>query len=639
LTKDIAKRFNNWKHLALHLLSILMLYGICRWMFYSLNQATFPSLTIQEIATLSYQGLRFDIAAIAAINIIYIAAYLFPIKQTPQSIYNNILKWLFTIFNFIPLLFEVSDWIYFRYNKQRANAEILQIIFQPSDFLQLLPSFLQQYWYIFLIAIILFITLLKLYNYIEKRQLPNLVTKNYLIAGLIWILGIGISILGIRGGFQLIPVNIRDAILVTDNKTTSIVLNTPFSIIGTFQNDAMPPVQFMDAKQANAIIQPHKQFNSEADFLPKNICIIVLESFSKEFTKLSNTTSYSPFLDSLMDHSLVFDNAFANALHSAQGIPAITAGIPGILPQAFSMSPYANNTINSFASLLKPLQYNSTFYHGATNGSFSFDIFAKNAGYDRYIGRKEYNNEADFDGTWGIWDEPFLQFVAKDITAQKQPFINTIFTINSHNPYTIPQQYESILPATPLPIQRAVSYTDLALREFFRTIATNNWYNNTLFIITADHASSIGSNHYYQDQLGKYQIPILFFDPSQTVIKSGTNHLLMQQIDILPSILQLLHFKAPFYALGNSVFDSLNKPFVLAKQGENYTYIQDSIRLQLANHTIQAAYSFPKDSTDLNNLINDQYYSIPNKNAHKNYQALMQVFTHDLINNKMFIDK
>src|SRR5690606_32331919 len=139
-------------------------------------------------------------------------------------------------------------------------------------------------------------------------------------------------------------------------------------------------VHFYPPEKALQYINPKKKYPS-GQFQKKNVVVIILESFSKEYTGLGGRESFTPFLDSLMNKSRVFSNAFANGLTSAAGIPAILSGMPSLLDEPFTTSAYGTNKLPSIPQLLKDMGYQTAFYHGGTNGTMSFDIYASNAGF------------------------------------------------------------------------------------------------------------------------------------------------------------------------------------------------------------------------------------------------------------------
>src|SRR5690606_22495772 len=119
---------------------------------------------------------------------------------------------------------------------------------------------------------------------------------------------------------------------------------------------------------------------------------------------------------------------------------------------------------------------------------------------------------ADFDGMWGIWDEPFMQFMAHKMNTFKEPFFSSFFSLSSHHPYKVPKQYEGVFTKGPLEVQEPIGYTDMALRKFFETASTMPWYKNTLFVLVADHAT-LSYYPEYKTTAGAFSIPILFYYP------------------------------------------------------------------------------------------------------------------------------
>src|SRR6267378_3616529 len=162
------------------------------------------------------------------------------------------------------------------------------------------------------------------------------------------------------------------------------------------------------------------------------------------------------------------------------------------------------------ASILGEKGYSTSFYHGGTNGTMGFDAFSRLAGFDTYYGRNEYNNEKDFDGNWGIWDEEFFRYFAHNLDGTKQPFFSTVFSLSSHHPFALPSRYQGKFKEGSLPIHKSIRYTDYSLQQFFKTAASMPWFSNTLFVITADHTGPAGSS-FYDQRYGMYQIPILFY--------------------------------------------------------------------------------------------------------------------------------
>lgn len=623
------------------LLFLLVLYSIFRLLFFAFNQHLFSGISTAHFLYLLRHGLRFDVSAIISINCIFIFWSLLPYGKENGEPRQKILRPLFVTTNTIAILFEIADWAYFPFNHKRSTADVLNMVSRKGDFFNLLPGFVIQYWYLFFIAIAVAFSIHRLYGFIDRKlnsyyQNPAISASGKSDTKRIWalaVVGFALAIIGQRGGIQLIPINLRNAIKITSSKYTPILLNTPFSIINSIGSQRLQEQKFMPQAKAEQLIQPIKQY-ANGPFKKKNVVVIILESFSREFTGMGDGISYTPFLDSLSRQGMSFVNSHANGLRSAEGLPAILSGIPSLMEEPFTTSIYSTNKITSISGLLKAEGYHTSFYHGATNGSMSFDVFTRSAGIDRYYGRTEYNNDKDYDGNWGIYDEPFLRYFAAGLNNTPQPFFSTVFTLSSHPPYSLPAKYKGIFPKGKLDILPCVGYTDHALKLFFEHAAKQSWYSNTLFIITADHCSPTGSTPYYASGAGRYEIPIIFYSPSDKNLK-GSNDILLQQIDILPSVMQYLGYNKPFFSLGNSAFDSTAKRFVINDLSNIYEWIGGGYRLSIGNDTVNEAYNYPADKIGKYNIA-DSFYTQPDaRETIQHWQALVQIYTQSMVENQM----
>jgi phosphoglycerol transferase MdoB-like AlkP superfamily enzyme len=361
-----------------------------------------------------------------------------------------------------------------------------------------------------------------------------------------------------------------------------------------------------------------------------NVVIIILESFSKEYTGIGHRISYTPFLDSLMKESYVFNHAFANGKRSAEGIPAILAGVPTLMDEPYNSSAYATNTISSLPNLLKPLGYTSSFFHGGTDGTMNFKSFAAIAGFDNYYGRNAYNNENDYDGHWGIWDEPFLQYFAGKLKVMKEPFLASVFTLSSHDPYLVPQKYEGRFPAGTLEIDASVGYSDFALRRFFETIRLEPWFKNTIFVLSPDH-TGISGDPFYANNVGQYSIPICFYLPGGLL--KGSDSTTVQQTDILPTLLDLLGFDKPFFAFGKNAFDKTQPHFAVNYWGNTYQLYQGNHFLEFNGKTVTGFFDMKNDSLLQNNMCKTP--SATQNQMEILLKAYLQTYIQSLVNNKM----
>jgi phosphoglycerol transferase MdoB-like AlkP superfamily enzyme len=367
-------------------------------------------------------------------------------------------------------------------------------------------------------------------------------------------------------------------------------------------------------------------------FQKRNVVLIIVESLSRNHLGFISGRSNTPFLDSLLAQSLYFDRAFANARVSIEGVPAIIASIPSWQDNPFIFSPYSTNRIQSFATLLKPHGYKTSFFHGGSAGTMGFNYFCALAGIESYYGREEYPLETDYDGSWGIWDEPFLQFMASELDHTAQPFATAVFTLNPHDPFRIPKHYTEKFRQAGHPIETSIRYTDHALEQFFNRARKSQWYKNTLFIITADHTAPITEDKRFPS-VDEYRIPIAFFLPDSSL--RGSSDQIAEQIDILPSILDLLGYPDSCFNFGKSLFrNDCSRSSVNYRNGL-FQYIDSDYCYQFNGKSAVALYQWPKDSFFTNNLIWNGQNEKLRMEKDKALKKRLQRFNQALIRNQM----
>ncbi|RFZ82122.1 alkaline phosphatase family protein [Mucilaginibacter terrenus] len=585
-------RTTELKALAYRLLLGYIFYFICRILFFAFNTNLFAVESAATLFKLCYYGLAFDTTALLYINILFIVLSILPLTVNTGKGYQKGLAILYFVTNFIFYATNFVDIIYYRFSQVRSTRASLDVLTNESNKTLLLVSFITEYWYIILIYILCCTLWYWLYYRVKVKPAatgPRMAYFSFSAAMLLIIIALAVG--GIRGDFKhsTRPINMVDAYRhVTAPNQGDIVLNTPFAIIRTLTANNFKVQHWTDEAYIDSIIKPIKEYNTVRPVKP-NVVVIILESMAREFWGSMNRDagipgfiSYTPFLDSLSNHSLIFNNGYANGRQSIHAMSSILAGIPSF-QTAFTSSPYAKQRIQSIVSVCDSMGYQTSFFHGAANGSMGFQGFANILGFQKYYGRTEYNNEKDFDGTWGIWDEPFLQYVSKTMGTQKQPFMSTVFTLSSHEPDRIPDKYKNRFKGGPLTIDKCVQYTDNSLRRFFNYAKTQPWFNNTVFVITADHTNA---TYYpeYSKPVNRFAIPILFYSANKAFQLQGVRTDLASQIDIYPTLTDLIGYNKPIRSWGRSLVSTLptETPRVINSQGNlyhfmegNYNYIFD----------------------------------------------------------------
>lgn len=446
---------------------------------------------------------------------------------------------------------------------------------------------------------------------------------------------------GIRGGDfkkSTRPINLLDASRHVKKVVHSdIVLNTPFAIIRTLFSNSFQIPNYSDVNShvINDKVQPIKQYHNNPISKP-NVVVFILESYGREYVgalnkdmNIPNYQSHTPFLDSLCQKSLIFSNAYANGRQSIHGMSSVISGIPSF-KDAFTSSPYPKQKIESLVSTLESEGYNTSFFHGAANGSMGFLGFSNILGIDKYYGRTEYNDDSEFDGFWGIWDEPFLQFMKKKLDKTKIPFFASVFTVSSHEPYIVPDKYKKRFPEGGVPMHKCVEYTDFALKRFFNEAKKQPWFENTIFVLVADHGNQIFYDE-YNKQLNRYSVPIIFYKPNSKYV--GVDKNWAQQIDIYPTILDMIGYKKPFRSWGRSLVDKKSVPFLMNSTGSIYQYAKGNYICTFDGKKAIGFYD-KNDKGMVNNLIK-------NRNPEMNEielscKAFIQDYMDRVVNKKLY---
>jgi phosphoglycerol transferase MdoB-like AlkP superfamily enzyme len=546
-------------------------------------------------------------------------------------------KFLFVLVNSVLIAFNIIDVKFFEFEGKRLTGDFFTKEWLGDDFVTLLPEFIRDYWYMFLISFLFFYILIKKYPVgTYKEQDSNIDTtdiKDKIKQLVIGVLIVGLGFVFARGGLELKPIGVITAARYSTPKHMALVLNSPFTIIKTINRRTLKEYDYYSDKELDSIYSPIHKYNAKEGFRKKNIVIIILESFGREYSGfLNDTVGYTPNLDSIMHKGLVFRNAYANGRRSIEALPSIFSSLPSLMDRAFVNTQFVSNSIDGLGSILGREGYETSFFHGGKNGTMGFDNFTKLAGIEKYYGKREYGNLKDYDGNWGIFDEPYLQYFSKEISKMKEPFFTSVFTLSSHHPYTIPVQYKNKFPKGELINTESIGYADYALGEFFKTASKQKWFNNTLFVLTADHTAQAKKN-FYKTSIGRYAIPIIFYAPGDTTIR-GVSDLVCQQSDIMPSILDYLNYSNPFVAFGNSVFVEDSNSFAISYLSGIYQLINTKIAISFDGERVIKAIDVDSVKKDKEQKVDSLYIN----KAERLIKGIIQQYNYRMNNNILKVE-
>jgi phosphoglycerol transferase MdoB-like AlkP superfamily enzyme len=595
--------------LAWRIILMMFLLSLSRIGFVVFNIKMFPELTFTGFLQAIRGGLVFDLAAVTYGNLLIILLHLIPFDIRYHRIYERVTMYLYFLFNGLMLATNGADYVYYRFLNKRATADVFGTFQNEEHLEKMFFRFLIDYWPATLFTLLLMALMVILYRLVkpvkpESRSRLVYFGVNFLVIPVVLTLAVGAA----RGGFKhsTRPITISNAARYVENpRYVPIVLNTPFSIMRTSGVKELQRFSFFDEEKLKSLYDPYYPPTAGKDFDSLNVVIIILESFSREYIgffnhDLENGTyqGYTPFLDSLLSVGLTFDVSLANGNKSIDAMPSILASMPS-LETPYIISHYANNDINGLPSLLKRKGYYSAFFHGGPNGSMGFDSFSKMAGFDSYFGMNEYTGEHELDGMWGLYDEPFMKFFGSKLDEFRQPFLATVFTLSSHHPFEVPEKYKGKFKKGPIPICATIGYSDYVLREFFNTARTKPWFDNTVFIITADHTNEKMFKE-YENSYGQFSIPILFYWHGSNL--SGIMPKIAQQIDIMPTLLSYMNYDGEYIAFGKNLFDDSKESFGFNTFGSTYYLFMRDHVLEMIETRTAAIYNYRTDRLHENNL-------------------------------------
>ena len=593
-----------------NLLLVYLVYQVARLEYYWENADL-----LNYSAEVFRGGLLFDTSAILYTNALYVLLMLFPLHLKETVTYHKICKWLFIVVNASALAINLGDSVYFRYTMRRTTTTVFSEFSNEGNLFSIIGTEFLNHWYLVLLFVVMVAVLWLCYAEPQLSSRKMFHWWRYDVACLLsLLLFVPLCVAGMRGGFTTAvrPITVSNANQYAMRPTdAALVLNTPFSLIRTIGKNVFTVPRYYETREELEVVYSpvHAGLFSDISFSRKNVVVLIVESFGREYIGALNKDleqghykGYTPCVDSLIAKSTTFRYSFCNGRKSIDGMPSILSSIP-MFVEPFILTPASMNDFTGLAGILGPEGYQTAFFHGAQNGSMGFQAFAQKTGFQHYYGRTEYeaaHGTGDFDGTWAIWDEPFLQYYAEEMSKMKQPFMTAVFTASSHHPFVVPEQYRRKFPEEHLEIQKCIRYTDMAIGRFFETASRQPWYENTIFVLTSDH-TNMSDHAEYQTDLGGFCSPIIIYDPSRPV--GEVQDKVAQQIDILPTVLGMLGYGKPYFGFG---IDVLNTPkeqtWAVNYLNGIYQYVRYGYVLQFDGVRTKAVYSLD-DRLMVQNLI------------------------------------
>ena len=580
---------NDITTLILRLLTVFFIMGLLRIVFYMIDKPMLGHISdFEECWAIVKGGLRFDTMSILWANSLFILLSILPFRFREHRWYQGILYAIFLITNIALIIVNSADVVYFAHTMKRLTLEDTHFS-SNSNNLPIILDFIQRNLPLIIISLVLIALLVYAWHYIKYQPTKVTNNKRYYLCNIVAAILIAfLCVSGMRGTFNPTKpwVKMEEAAKYSVEKTW-LTLSNPYCFLRSLDKATeYDKADFFGHAEIDSPFTPIHHIDSCLhDLGQRNVVVFILESFSKEHSKYlnpqlyKNEDGYTPFLDSLMREGYTFVNAFANGMKSIESVPAILASIPSF-KTSFATMPELFGDFEAMPEVLAKHGYHTSFFSGSERNSMGFEEISQRFGVQHCYCRDEYEasypvNDNTIEPFWGVYDMPYFLFMADEIGKMPEPFFASVFNLTSHHPYRVPPDQAEIIPQGHTLEQRVVAYTDLSLRTFFNRVKTEPWFDNTLFVFVADHVSPICYDPQSYTMKGHSSIIEFLYTPDSTLC--GIDSAIVQQLDIMPTVLGLVGNKKPYFAFGRDVFNEPErKPVAFNSVNRVYQCITDA---------------------------------------------------------------
>lgn len=385
--------------------------------------------------------------------------------------------------------------------------------------------------------------------------------------------------LGIRGGYQVVPINQSDTYFSTNNTLNVAGVNPLWNIGNTFvQNKAHATTNpYIQLEKNEAIEIVSNLYKIKKDTTIKlfnidkpNIVYIALEGVNANVLKYFNKSkSYTPEIESLFEEGYFFSNMYASGSRSDQGMISLLSGFPPTPINSICAQPEKFIHLPSFPKKLQENSYNCSYYFGGEAAFGNFKSFLVHSGFEPLIEVFDFHKK-ERTQYLGVPDEYLFDKFSKDMTNPKEPFYTMIFTQTTHEPFDMP--FNENVADEKTKYLNTVSYVDSVIGDWYSAIKNKDWYDNTIFIISSDHSNYLPEN--YQTWVKeRYHIPFLILGkPLKKEFKGQTNEGIFSQVDVPKSLLKQMDIESTNFKWSKDFMNPYSKQFAYFAYVEGYSF-------------------------------------------------------------------
>lgn len=374
----------------------------------------------------------------------------------------------------------------------------------------------------------------------------------------------------IRSTWDHRAVNPSTVALSDDPMVNDLALNSSYTALyalyerrdepeGGFRYSGMPRSQVIEAVQHSMDLEPaaftdpalptlHRQTASIAQGRPKNLVIILEESLGAEYVGALGGLPLTPNLDALSRQGWWFENLYATGTRSVRGIEALITGFTPTPARSVVKLGGSQRGFFTIAQLLRARGYDTSFIYGGESQFDNMRRFFMNNGFAKSVDENDYKDPV-FHGSWGVSDEDLFRYAHEEFSKPRQtPFFSLVFTTSNHSPYEYPDGRIERYDADKNTVNNAVKYADYALGTFIELARQSSYWDDTVFLIVADHNSRV---------YGAELVPVEHFHIPALVLGGGVEPAVhapvASQIDLPPTLLSLIGVSSAHPMIGHDL--------------------------------------------------------------------------------------
>tara|TARA_B100000035_G_scaffold126718_1_gene107868 strand:- start:26563 stop:28473 length:1911 start_codon:yes stop_codon:yes gene_type:complete len=564
------------------------------------------------------QGVRVDLIQLGLM--LLIPLLIFPLSfingQTKNIFFAFLRFWI--IVSFIILFFiEACSITFINEYNTRPNVQFLEYLKYPREVFEMLfKGFTMD-----VILVVGSMLLVSKFIILAFRKQNQIETK--FIHLVIWPIILVLMLISIRSSFGHRPAN-PAIFAITDNAmVNSLILNSPYSVFYAaysmrHETSVSKVYGKMDIDKIYSLTDQHgpAEYPTQKLLTPsyqgkkKNIVILLQESLGATFVESLGGAPVTPNLEKLKSEGIWFSQLYATGTRSVRGIEAIVSGFPPTPAQSTVKLPLSQSNFFTLASLLNEKNYETSFIYGGEAHFDNMRNFFTGNGFKKIIEQKDFTNPI-FKGSWGASDQDLYQKAHEEFLErhnQNQPFFSLVFTSSNHAPFEFPEGVIDLYEQPQATEKNAVKYADYALGEFIEKAKQSDYWENTIFLVVADHDIRVR---------GDFLIPIKNFHIPGLIIGGGIDpkviNSITSQIDLPVTMLSLagIHAKHPMIGQDMSAIDKSYNGRAVMQYYENFAWMeQDELFILQPNQEIfYGKYDLINNKiipSDKNNIIYDK---------------------------------